>query len=165
MRQPAVIDSGYGTLRPFGFASLLFNRFAFISDFLNIYSIIIVFSPANVNRFWHVFHFCYIFPSYFPWCHSADVCLCKMHGKCRKNARLRRFFFLRQWRSNRHSVSPSMTSYGKIHSSSASIFSLTSDSSVVSFSCPASIHSNRRFTAAFAISSTAFETVARRGIT
>ena len=93
MRQPAVIDSGYGTLRPFGFASLLFNRFAFISDFLNIYSIIIVFSPANVNRFWHVFHFCYIFPSYFPWCRSADVCLCKMHGKCRKNARLRRFSF------------------------------------------------------------------------
>lgn len=91
MRQPAVIASGYGTLRPFGFASLLFNRFAFISDFYFFYSIIIVFSAANVNRFWHLFHFCYIFPSYFPWCLSEGKHLCKMHGKYRKNAVLQRF--------------------------------------------------------------------------
>lgn len=159
MRQPAVIDSKYGTLRPFGFASLLFNRFAFISDFLNIYSIIIVFSPANVNRFCHLFHFCYIFPSYFLWCRSGDACLCKMHGKCIETGDLPGSGQIR------HSVSPSTTSYGKIHSSSVSIFSLASDISVVSIACPASIRSNRRFTAVFAISSTAFETVARRGIT
>lgn len=164
MRQPAVIDSGYGPLRPFGFASLLFNRFAFISDFLNIYSIIIVFLPQMSTDSGMFF----IFVTFFRHTFHGAVLPMSVCAKCTENAEKMRgcgVFLLRQWRSNRHSVSPSMTSYGKIHSSSASIFSLASDSSVVSFSCPASIRSNRRFTAAFAISSTAFETVARRGIT